>query len=536
MTWKLFKRLSFISLLASIVVFSELAWSEQGAEDLSASQSELSDNDLSSPRQTMKTFLTAMESVQSGNRHGWDLAIKCLDLSEFSPFVRDSQGQDLAVKLLGIINRTRYVIYENIPDYQEGESYKFRKDEAGEVTISHLGKNWKFSKSTVKQIPELYRLLENERIVKGVTSAENLSLSLTIRQKVPEFLKQQRFLVEDWQWLGIVLVLGIGYLLKLVLAIIFNLIARRLFDKLTFLASAENFKKAATPAAYFVLASAVKIATSFLDLSPNLESYILVFLNVVQVITGMLILYRVLDVVAELLVLKASKTSTTVDDLLIPLFQKISKVLLIILTVILVANAFNFNVTGLVAGLGLGGLAFALAAKDTVENLFGSVTVLLDQPFATGDYINLEGVEGTVEHIGLRSTRLRTPDNSLISVPNSRLISSMVNNLGARRYRRIRTTISITYDTPVVKIEEFCDGIRNLIRTSPVTRKDYFHVHLNQLAASSLDILLNVYLEVPDYSIELEERGKLLLDIIKLAESMGIEFAFPTQTLHIASR
>jgi small-conductance mechanosensitive channel len=121
----------------------------------------------------------------------------------------------------------------------------------------------------------------------------------------------------------------------------------------------------------------------------------------------------------------------------------------------------------LLAGLGIGGIAFALAAKDTVENLFGSVTVLVDRPFQVGDWVVIGDQEGTVEEIGFRSMRLRTFYNSRITIPNSLLVKSAVDNLGARRYRRVKCMIGVQYDTPPDRIEAFCEGIRELIRRHP---------------------------------------------------------------------
>jgi MscS family membrane protein len=203
--------------------------------------------------------------------------------------------------------------------------------------------------------------------------------------------------------------------------------------------------------------------------------------------------------------------------------------------VLFVAQNLNVNVTSLVAGLGIGGLAFALAAKDTVENLFGSFTVLMDRPFQIGDWVVIGELEGTVEELGLRSTRIRTFYNSVITVPNSRLVHTAVDNLGARRYRRVKCMISVQYDTPPERLDAFCEGIRELIRRHPYTRKDYYLVYFNEFADSSLNILLYAFHETPDWPTELRERHRLFTDVVRLAQRLGIEFAFPTRTLHLSS-
>ncbi len=135
--------------------------------------------------------------------------------------------------------------------------------------------------------------------------------------------------------------------------------------------------------------------------------------------------------------------------------------------------------------------------------------------------------------MGFRSTRIRTFYNSLITLPNGNLISAVVDNMGSRRYRRVTATLSLTYDTPPEKIDAFCEGVRELICRHPYTRKDYYHVYLNAFSASSLDVMLYAFFEAKDWSIELREKHRLFNDIIRLAARLGVEFAFPTQTLFI---
>ena len=243
--------------------------------------------------------------------------------------------------------------------------------------------------------------------------------------------------------------------------------------------------------------------------------------------------FRMIDLFSSFLLRRASKTSTKFDDLLIPLVSRTLKVFVGCIGVVSFAEAFSLPIAGLISGLGIGGIALAFAAKDTVANLFGSLTVLVDRPFEIGDWIVTDGAEGSVETVGMRSTRVRTFYNSLITIPNSNLTTAVVDNMGRRRYRRIKTMLGLQYDTPPDKIEAFCEGIRELIRRHPYTRKDYYHVYFNQFSASSLDVLLYCFIECPDWAVELREKQRLFLDILKLADALGVSFAFPTQTLHL---
>jgi MscS family membrane protein len=245
--------------------------------------------------------------------------------------------------------------------------------------------------------------------------------------------------------------------------------------------------------------------------------------------------YKLVDLVAAHFQGLAGRTDTKVDDILVPMIRRALKIVVVAFGVLFVAQNLDIDITSLLAGLGIGGIAFALAAKDTVENLFGSFTVLIDRPFQIGDWIVIDDLEGTVEELGFRSTRVRTFYNSLITIPNARLVKAAVDNLGARRYRRVKSMISVQYDTPAERIEAFCEGIRELIRKHPYTRKDYYMVYFNAFADSSLNILLYAFFQTPDWTTELRERHRLFVDIVRLAHRLGVEFAFPTRTLHLAS-
>ena len=195
----------------------------------------------------------------------------------------------------------------------------------------------------------------------------------------------------------------------------------------------------------------------------------------------------------------------------------------------------GMDVASLIAGLGIGGLAFALAAKDTLANLLGSVMIMIDRPFRIGDYILAKGVEGTVEEIGFRSTRIRTPHNSLLSIPNSELVLANIDNMGGRLHRRARDVLGLDCSTRPEQVEAFCAGIRAVLQTMPLVKQDAITVAFTTMGASSLDILINYHLTVSTWNEELEQRQSVLIQIMDLAKKQGISFAYPTQTLHIGS-
>ena len=146
----------------------------------------------------------------------------------------------------------------------------------------------------------------------------------------------------------------------------------------------------------------------------------------------------------------------------------------------------------------------------------------------------MDKVEGTVEHVGFRSSRVRTFYNSLVTVPNARIVDSDVDNMGQRRWRRYRTTLGVAYHTSPDQLQAFVEGVRALIRANPRMRKDYYIVEFHGFGSSSLDILLYCFIDAEDWGDELRTRHVLNLDIMRVAEELGVEFAFPTQTVHVA--
>jgi len=191
----------------------------------------------------------------------------------------------------------------------------------------------------------------------------------------------------------------------------------------------------------------------------------------------------------------------------------------------------GLNVNSLLASLGIGGLAFALAAKESLSHFFGGVSVILDKPFYVGDWIVCEGVEGVVTNIGFRSTKIKTFYDSVITVPNSHLANFTIDNLGKRTARRTRITLDLTYDTPPEKIEAFVEGLQNIIKSNPRTRKDYYQCYFSGFAAHSLQVFLNFFLKVSDWDEELLQKQNIFLEILRLAKKLEVDFAFPTQTL-----
>ena len=358
--------------------------------------------------------------------------------------------------------------------------------------------------------------------------------SLYVREYyVPASLKYSLGPLQVWQWVGILAVILLGVLTRAVCAVVLRMISARLLAATEAAALPERIRKALRPTCNLAMVAAWWGGLQSLDLGAVIMTWAWLFMRVVMAFVAVYALYRLIDVAMTYFAARAKQTASKLDDVLVPLLQKTLKVVVVVFGCIFLAQAFDFRVAPLLAGLGVGGLAFGLAAQDTLKNFFGSVNVVLDRPFQVGDWVKVSDAEGTVESVGLRSSRIRTFYNSQMTIPNSEIMNATVDNMGRRRYRRTSTALSVTYSTTPEQLEAFCEGIRELIRQHPQTRKDYFHVYVSKFADSAIHIMLYCFHECPDWSAELRERHRLYLDIMRLAKRLGVEFAFPTQTIHL---
>ncbi len=372
----------------------------------------------------------------------------------------------------------------------------------------------------------------------GESDQDQLSASAEwVRAVFPIWLHDSHFLLADYQWICCFFLVLLGVLADVCIKAALRwtcrvVLKQRPLEELS-QAEQQERKRLWKPIGLLTQGGVWYWGTSLIGLPNAILVILLVGLKFYTVVAAVWTSFRFVDIVTRFMQRKALGTDTKFDDLLIPLFRKGLKIFAVCVGMILFADIFSLDVTALVGGLGIGTAALAFASQDMLSNVFGSVTVLADRPFEIGDWIVTDGVEGTVESVGMRSTRVRTFYNSVLTLPNSRLTTAVVDNMGSRQFRRVRMNIGLQYDSTPDQIDAFCEGARELLRRHPYTRKDYYQVYLNDFSSSSLDVLLYAFFDCPDWSIELRERHRLLLDIMRLAAAVGVQFAFPTQTLHM---
>jgi len=350
---------------------------------------------------------------------------------------------------------------------------------------------------------------------------------------MPETLRQEFLGVELWSYLGVLALLFIALIGQRIAIYLVGNWLRRLPGLSRFRRIEAALPRIDKPIGGLVLAVVFYTLFPVLAFPDDVNRVARIAIEGLAAYSGVWLAYRLIDVLSAFLAERAAATETKLDDQLVPLVTKSLKVFVSIIGGIFILQNLDVDVGSLLAGLGLGGLAIALAAKDTVANLFGSVMIFVDKPFQIGDWIVLEGMEGTVEDVGFRTSRIRTFYDSQVTVPNALMVNAMVDNYGRRKYRRYKTVLGLTYDTPPETVLEFCAGVRELIQQSPETRKDVYRVEFIQFGASALEIEMLCFLAVKDSNQEMEVRTRLNVDIMRLAVRLGASFAFPTQTIHV---
>lgn len=495
---------------------------------------------LANPRETMDTFL---RHVVLWREHGQErelkAAVRALEVEAFPAIDREFLGRQFASRLLQLLDKIGYVDPNELPadgtslssgSYARTYSRADRPEVSIEVVFTRVREGeWLISATT------LGRLAEWSTRFASVPALQELAKPATfqewVRSTVPAPLERRVAFLEAWQWIGMGALVLAGLLAQRVASFFFARFVAHVTRAERLALDAALLARVARPVALLATSIAFFTGVPLLDLNPRAYHIVNVLANVGLTVALVWTAYRLVDVMAWVMAQRAARTETRFDDMLVPLVRRTFKFVVLILGVILIVTRMDSDLWGLVAGLSIGSLAVGFAAKDSIENLFGTFTVLMDKPFQLGDLVLVNGIEGSVEDVGFRSTRVRTAEDSLITIPNSRFIAAHVENRGLRRYRRVRTTFGLTYDTPPEKIDAFCEGIRELVRRHPYTRKNDYHIWMNGFGASSLDLQLTVFFEVPDWPTECRERHRLFLDILRLAERSDVKFAFPTQTV-----
>ena len=502
------KKITFFFVLLATTVFS---------------QTEV-DKDLASPHATIYTHLFALQEDSydlekaastiygASEKRAEEIALKIKQVLD---------GKGLRVAIASLPKDPNYL--DTLQNFSAEPMYVLFPNQLPEISVEKINGNWYYSQETNRQIDRLYR-----EVYPAGTEL--------LKKSIPNVGHLRMFGLEVWQYVGflVLLVLSVAlfYIQNKVIFWLLKSLEKYLI-RFAHNSLNDSLLKLSRPISWLLVFYALDNYIPILQFPIEVNSFLLKGLHIGQTVLWIYVFLQLVQVLMDIYGSYSLKTESKLDDQLTPILKRLLRGLVFFVGGLKMLTIFGADVTTVIAGASIGGLAVALASQDTVRNLIGTFMIFLDKPFQIGDWIVGGGVEGTVEEVGFRSSRIRAADTSVFTIPNSKLSEIVINNLGLRLYRRYKTVLGIRYDTPPELIEAFVKGVRALVDTHPDTRSEDYNVEFTGFGNSALEILLNVYFKNPGWGKEQSSKHRLHIAIVKLAKELGVEFAFPSQTLMI---
>jgi MscS family membrane protein len=479
-----------------------------------------------SPRASARAFIDL--TTRKGDFKG---AARYLQL----PAGEEARGPDLARRLRAVLQRYLDIDLDALSPLAEGsgqDGLPQGVDTVGAVPDGHGdqdpvfvvrtrdagGTYWAFSRQTVSRIDGWYDGLPDR----------------WVRDWMPERLQRSGpGGLLFWQWLALPALLVLALVLGRILGAFTTALLHRLFRK-TPTEWDERLLERTSPALSLLWAVVVAAALlPWLALLPEAHRSVRSLLGGLATLAVFWAIWRSVDVWAQFLMERPWAKDNPSARSLLSVTRNLTKAFVAIGGVVATVAAFGYPVATVLAGLGIGGIALAFGAQKTIENLFGSVALAADEPFRVGDFVKIEDFTGNVEHIGMRSTQIRTLDRTLVSLPNGKLADMRIEDFASRDRIRFAATVSLVYGTTEEQVRRVVSGIEAMLRGTPRVWPDTVVAKLAALSPSSLDVEVLCWFQTGDFGEFRDLRQEALLGIMRIVEGSGTSFAYPTQAVHV---
>ncbi len=392
-----------------------------------------------------------------------------------------------------------------------------------EIYIEKYGKNWYFSEETVQNLDIIYK--------------KTFPIDFAwFNAKFPKFFK---ITVDDiliWKpiaaLINILICVILFYLLEPIMFLFLKLFQRLFFKKISDERTMATLHELAKPIVFIVIIRFIGKVLPSLQMV-KLNALVLTGLKIAETVFWIFVMLKLLKVILNFYHERKAEERTKLDRQLAPILNQVLQGIIVLIGFLHILTLFGVDASTVLAGASIGGVAVAFAAQDSVKNLIGTMVIFLDSPFQLDDWIEVAGVEGSVERVGFRSTKIRAADTTLFQVPNSKISEANINNMGLRVFRRYTTEVGVRYDTPPELMDAFIEGIKKLIALHPSSKRQSNNVHFTSFGSSSLNIMINVYFKGLDWAQEQESKHRLHMGIVRLAAALGVQFAFPSTTMMI---
>jgi MscS family membrane protein len=350
-----------------------------------------------------------------------------------------------------------------------------------------------------------------------------------------EFWESNLVGIEIWRVAGLFGCIVLGWIVGKVASIISSKASERLRKDQNLLTCV--FAQALSRSTVFLgIVVGIQFGLLFIQMTERLRHIVGDINGILLVLAIALVFYRLVEVPSSIYNRWSQKQNSKLTEMLGPILSSSLKIAIVVLALVQIAQILSDKpVSSVIAGLGIGGLALALAAQDSIKHLFGSIVIFADRPFEVGDRLNVDAWDGTVERVGFRSTRIRTLEGHLLTIPNGELANKSISNVSKRPYIRRILNVTITYDTPPEKVEEALAIIKEILDNHEgFDEKFPPRVIFNEFNAASLNILVIYWYHPPIFIDYLAFTEKFNLQLLRRFNEAGINFAFPTQTIYLA--
>jgi MscS family membrane protein len=490
-----------------------------------------------SPYRSMMTLIAGVENFAGYNLQD---ATQALDLSELSPPKQVTEGPNLAIMLYRVLTLESAVDVDDLPATSESSKAPTFLHRNGlgaigmQITTDKDGlKSWKFSPETLDVVKDIYDETIADALKQGINPFLGANLTTTVRlddfiQQHAPAMEQPVFGINLWKYLALVIVLILSPLAWRLGHKSGHIIMLWLKAKKPQLYLEDKVNSLALPMKILFLTGLWEMYAELVLDYEFFASITILCIRTAFTLSATLVGCQAVMFTSRWL---ADVSGSRSQGTFILVMGQMLRIVVGLIGLFQVAALFGQDSTRVLAALGIGGVALALASKNTVENIFGTIMIITSRPFANGHRIQVNNIRGVVENVGIRSTTIRTRESSLVTIPNATFITSAVDNMGKRESRRFKTLLSLTYDTPPDKLVAYVSGIKALLNENKKIKPSHRHVSVYDLGSHSIDIRINMHLDVEKKSEELALRERLILDFMILAETIGVEFAFPTQTI-----
>jgi small-conductance mechanosensitive channel len=492
--------------------------------------------ELRSPRDVVRTFLEqyfAWEETGDGR-----LLFSTMNVDALSAAIRDDEAALRARYLKGVIDRIGYVLWQEVPNFPgRTQPYTHFVHPAGTVEIAAIetaegDRIWQFTPETVASVRDLYVAMEDMPVDVGVGGVGD-STFLTIRNEIRSLdrrLLQPLFGVESWQWLALALVLSVAWPVAWLLSfLLLRVILRWRRETDSSLSIRTRFIR---PLAFFLSAFAFFTALRVLGLPQSVDVPLRAAAAVVMVVAGGWLAWNLVDKLGALARHDRLKGE---GEMLRSIVVAVAKVVVVIGSILVLAEVLAIPYEGVIAGLGIGGLAVALAAKSTLENFIGGLTIIADKPVRVGDFCRFGGSLGTVEALGLRSVKVRSLDRTVVSIPNAEFVNLQLENYAWRDQILLKTVLQLRYETSPDQMRWILAELRRVLIQHPRVTAAPSRVRFVSFGEHSLNVEVFAYVSTSDFNEYLGIQEDLLLRFADVVSASGSSFAFPSVTHYRAT-